>query len=284
MESLALPEKHKINKISENQAEIVIEPCYPGYGTTIGNAIRRVLLSSLPGAAITAVRFKNVTHEFTTIQGVKEDIVEIILNLKRLRFKLHSVDETTVTLKVKGDKKVTGKDIKCTSEIEIVNPSAEIATITDKNSSLEMELTVQTGRGYVPVENTDTKKLALGTIAIDAIYSPVKNVNYEVENVRVGQMTNYDRVIINILTDGTITPENAILSASQILADHFIRLGQFFSGDFSSAMPEAEKKENVPLPPQSQEATQSNELAHSDEKGEGAEKPKKKRGRPKKEK
>lgn len=221
MEKLPLPEKYEIKRISENQADIIIEPCYPGYGTTIGNTLRRVLLSSLSGVAITAIKIKKATHEFSTLPGVKEDFVSIILNLKLLRFKLHKVNETKVMLKVKGEKKVKAKDIQTTSELEIVNPEADIATLTDKNAELEIELTIQSGRGYLPVENVEKKKIQLGTIAIDAIFTPVKNVNFRVQNVRVGQMTNYDQVILGITTDGTITPEEALKKASQILVEHY---------------------------------------------------------------
>ncbi|MFA5134675.1 MAG: DNA-directed RNA polymerase subunit alpha [Patescibacteria group bacterium] len=227
METFPLPDKYQVNSTDKHQADLIIEPCYPGYGNTLGNALRRVLLSSLSGAAITAFRIKGITHEFSTVPGVKEDIVEIILNLKKIGFKLHGTDETTATLKVKGQKKVIAKDIKLTSEAEVSNPDAEIATLTDKDSEIEMELTIKAGRGYVQVENMDTDKLPLGTIAIDSIFTPIKNVNYNIENVRVGQMTNYDRVIMSITTDGTITPEEALKEASTILVDHFQAITNF---------------------------------------------------------
>jgi DNA-directed RNA polymerase subunit alpha len=273
MEHLPLPEKYQVKKISENQADIIIEPFYPGYGTTVGNALRRVLLSSLSGAAVTAFKIKGASHEFSTIKGIKEDLVEIILNLKGLRFKLHEVEETRVIIKVKGEKKVKAKDIKTTPEVEVVNPDADIATITDKDAELEMELIVRAGRGYVPVENIEKKKFELGTIAIDAIFSPVKNVNFEVESVRVGQMTNYDRLIMKILTDGAITPEDSLTVASQILEDHFKSLIGL-------------QKPSLETPSQDQaevtEAKKSESETPAEEKPVD-EKPKKKRGRPKKE-
>lgn len=227
METISLPEKFDVKKTGDNQAVITIEPCYPGYGNTLGNALRRVLLSSLAGCAVTAVKIKGITHEFSTIPGVKEDTVEIILNLKRLRFKLHGVDETTATLKIKGEKKVKAKDIKLGSELEIANPDAEVATLTTKDADLELELTIKSGRGYLPVENIEKRKLLLGTIAIDGIFTPVRNANFTVENVRVGQMTNYDKLIMSVGTDGTISPEEAIQTAAKILVEQFSDIGNF---------------------------------------------------------
>ncbi|MBU0597499.1 DNA-directed RNA polymerase subunit alpha [Patescibacteria group bacterium] len=271
MEKLPLPEKHKVIKIGDNQADIIIEPCYPGYGTTLGNALRRVLLSSLSGAAITTVKIKGVTHEFSTLPGIKEDIVEILLNLKRIRFKLHATDETKVTLKVKGEKNVKAKDIKLTSEVEVINSDAEIATLSDKNAELEMEFTIKSGRGYLPVENIEKKKLILGNIAIDAIFTPVKNVNFHIQNVRVGQMTNYDKLTLSITTDGSITPEESLKQAAQILLDHFQQLSIL-------------EEENKEMP--SEIATKKEKDEKKDENKndikEEAPKIKKKRGRPKK--
>jgi len=272
MEHIALPDKFEVKNIGDHHAEITIEPCFPGFGTTLGNALRRVLLSSLNGAAITAVHFKGATHEFSTIPGVKEDVVEILLNLKKIRFKLHGTDEAKATLKVKGEKKVKAKDFKTTSDTEVISSDAEIATITDKDADFELEVTINTGRGYVPVENMDNKKLSLGTIAVDAIYTPVRNVNFNVENVRVGQMTNYDKVVLNILTDGTITPEDSIKIASQILVDHFSHIAAF-----GKTIPE------IAVAEATEEAKGDDIEKETVEKEKDAEKPKKKRGRPKKE-
>lgn len=272
MDTIALPDKYEVTKTGEHQADITIEPCFPGYGTTLGNALRRVLLSSLAGAAVTAVNIKGVTHEFSTVPGVKEDIVELLLNLKRLRFKLHGTEETKVTLKVKGEKKVKAKDIKATSDVEIVNGEADIATITTKDAELEMELTIQSGRGYVPVENMDNKKLTLGTIAVDAIFTPVRNVNFNVENVRVGQMTNYDKLVLSISTDGSISPQEALQIASQMLVDHFKHIATFGSGETPTAVSDSASTEIE------QKAEGDTTLTEKVE-----EKPKKKRGRPKKE-
>jgi len=221
MENIPLPQKIEIKEESGNRAKIIIEPLYPGYGTTIGNALRRVLLSSLSGAAITAIKINGVQHEFSTIPHVKEDVVAIILNLKKIRFKYNEQEPTKLQLKAKGEKEVTAADIKTPSEVEVVNPKQSIATLTDKSAILEIELTISKGKGFVPVENREKEKLELGTIAIDAIYTPVKNINFEIENVRVQQFTNYDRLILDITTDGTITPQEALKTSATILVEHF---------------------------------------------------------------
>lgn len=221
MELIPLPSKIEVAPQEPNRALFTIEPCYPGYGNTLGNALRRVLLSSLEGAAITAVKIKDVSHEFSTLPSVKEDVVEIILNLKNLRFRKFTADPVTLTLKTKGEKKVTGKDIASTSDVEVANPEQVIATLTDKNAEFEMELVVETGRGYVPVETREKEKRDIGMIAVDAIYTPVRNANFEVENVRVGQMTNYDRLMIDITTDGTLAPAQAFHESAKILSAHF---------------------------------------------------------------
>ncbi len=280
MEKLPLPEKCEIKKISSLQADFVIEPCYPGYGTTVGNSLRRVLLSSLPGAAITAVKIKGASHEFSTLPGVKEDIVNILLNLKKIRFNLHGVDETKTNIKVKGEKIVTAKEIKATSEIEIVTPDAHIATLTSKDAEFEAELILSTGRGYVPVENLEKKKYPLGTIAIDAIFTPIRNVNYKVENVRVGQMTNYDKLILSVTTDGSISPEEAVAYSASILVDHFNFITAISHGketETGSTKKSTEKNETIDT------VSIDNQQKEQGTKKEITEKPKKKRGRPKKE-
>ena len=281
MEKLPLPESFKSKPLDNNQSEIVIEPCYPGYGNTIGNALRRVLFSSLPGAAITSVKIKDVTHEFATIPGVKEDVVEIIMNLKRLNFVLHGTDEVKASLKVKGAKKVKAKDLKITSDTALGNPEELIATLTDKDAEFEIEITIKTGRGYVPVENIEKKQIQLGTIAIDSIYTPVVNVNFTVENVRVGQMTNYDKLLIQITTDGTITPEEALKSSASILVDHFSAVAMF--GDNKKVkIDKADKvEESDVLRANNNEEEDEDERSKADDKAVDS-KVKKKRGRPKK--
>jgi len=218
---ITLPKKPKVTGKEKNRVVFEIEACYPGYGTTLGNVIRRVLLSSLPGAAITSVKIKGVQHEFSTIPHVIEDVVQIILNLKQVRFKLHTDQSIKVSLKVKGEKEVTAADIKTTSELEIANPEAHIASLTNKKANLEMEVEIEPGLGYLPVELQKKEKLEVGKIAIDAIFSPVRKVTYNIEHMRVGERTDYDRLKMTIETDGTITPEDAFQKAAQILVDHF---------------------------------------------------------------
>lgn len=221
METLPLPKSISMHKERGNHATFTIEPLYPGYGMTVGNALRRVLLSSLPGGAITAVKFEGATHEFSTLPFVKEDVVDILLNLKQIRLKVHTDEPTTVVLKKTGEGVVTAGDITGNADVEVANPKQHIATLTDKAANFEIELTIGKGRGYVPVENREKERLPLGTIAVDAIYTPIKNVNFTTENVRVGQMTNYDKLVLDIITDGTMTPADAMEQATKILVDHF---------------------------------------------------------------
>jgi len=221
MESLLLPSKIQYEEGSEpNQAILTIEPMYMGYGTTVGNALRRVLLSSLPGAAVTAVKIKGVDQEFSPIKGVKEDALDICLNLKLLRLKVFSEEPQKLKLKVKGKKEVKASDIEKNADVEIVNPELVLASTTDKDSELDMEITVSQGRGYLPIEERRKEDLEIGTILIDALFTPVKNVGFKREDVRVGEITNYDKLVINLETDGTITPQEAVKQAAQILMDH----------------------------------------------------------------
>ncbi|MBN1585748.1 DNA-directed RNA polymerase subunit alpha [Candidatus Uhrbacteria bacterium] len=222
MEGILLPDKIEIIPGKDDRhATLVIEPCWYGYGTTLGNALRRVLLSSLPGAAVTAVKIKGVQHEFMSVPNVQEDVLDIILNLKQLRLRCHSAEPVRLRLTAKGEGPVRASDIEPNSDIEITNPDLVIATVTDKKGELEMELVVGTGRGYVTTEERDRDKSELGLIAIDALYSPVKEVGYRVENTRVGRITNYDRLIMDITTDGTVSPVEAVDSSVQILLDQF---------------------------------------------------------------
>lgn len=221
MNAIPLPNKIYFDQEEKYKSRIVIEPLYPGYGVTIGNALRRVLLSSLPGAAVRAVKIKGVDHEFSTVQNATEDVVDIILNLKQLRVKLNSDEPVRLDLNVKGQKEVKASDIKKDSRIEIANPDLLIATLDNKNAELSMEIIVGPGRGYVPVEMREEEKHEIGMIAVDAIYTPVRNVNFEVQNVRVGQITNYDKLTITMETDGTISGREAMDIASGILMDHF---------------------------------------------------------------
>lgn len=226
MEYSKLSEAVKIKKISETDTEGIfeIEGLYVGYGLTVGNALRRALLSSLPGAAITQVKIKGVKHEFSAVNGIKEDVVEIIANLKRIRFKFFADEPQTLTLKAKGERDVKAKDIETSSSVEIINSETHIAALTNKNSELEMELVIEKGLGYVPVESRKTEKLPVGVIAIDAFFTPVLNVNFTIENMRVGERTDYNRLIISIKTDGSIAPSNALHKAANVLRDHIDKI------------------------------------------------------------
>jgi len=218
---ISLPSPAKVTEQETNRATFKIEGLYPGYGLTLGNALRRVLLSSLPGSAVTLVKIKGVDHEFSTIPYVIEDVVEIILNLKQLRFKMYSEEPQILHLKASGEKDVTAEDIKCPSQVELVSPEVHIATLTDKKAGLEMEIQIERGLGYVPVEQRKKEKLEIGAVAVDAIFTPIRKVNYEVENMRVGDRTDYNRLILDIETDGTITPLEAFERTAQILVEQF---------------------------------------------------------------
>lgn len=226
---IPLPNQPKIILEEPNRAVFEIEGLWPGYGHTIGNAIRRVLLSSLEGAAITAVKIESVQHEFSTLPGVLEDIVELTLNLKRVRFRMHGSGPYTATVSVKGERKVAAEDIKTPSQLEVVNAEQAIATLTDKKAALTMELVVEKGVGYQPVEARQKEKVEIGTIALDAAFSPLRLVNYEVENMRVGERTDYNRVRFHIETDGSITPREAFSAAAKILNEQFGVLAGMFA-------------------------------------------------------
>jgi DNA-directed RNA polymerase subunit alpha len=218
---ISSPKPPKVIEKKEDQSTFVIEALYPGYGITVGNSLRRVLLSSLSGAAITRVNIKGVQHEFSTLPGVMEDVINICLNLKKLRFKLYGDEPQKAVLKVHGEKKVIASDFQLPSQIELVNKDLHIATLTDKKADLEMEILVQKGVGYEPREMREKEKLEIGQISLDAIYTPVRSVSYRVENMRVGERTDFDRLFITIKSDGTISPEQALIEATEILINHF---------------------------------------------------------------
>lgn len=220
LQEIYLPEI-KIEKKEGNKVIFAVEPLSPGYGNTLGNALRRVLLSSLIGYAPVGVRVKGVSHEFSTISGVKEDVVEIILNIKKLRVKLHGDEPQTIKINVKGAKKVTAADIEVPSQAEIINKDLHIATLDGDKSELSMEIDVERGRGYEPVEQSKSENSKLNTIALDAMYSPVRRVRYEVEATRKGKIIDLDKLILEVETDGIITPKEALAEASEILVDQF---------------------------------------------------------------
>ncbi|MBQ1603431.1 MAG: DNA-directed RNA polymerase subunit alpha [Oscillospiraceae bacterium] len=199
----------------------VVEPLERGYGITLGNALRRIMLSSLPGTAATTIKIAGVQHEFSTVPGVKEDVTEIVLNIKSLITKLHNSDGIkTVYIEATGPCEVKAGDIKCDSEVEVLNPELHIATL-DAGATLNMEITLSHGRGYVPADRNKTPQTAIGTIPVDSIYTPVYKVNYTVENTRVGNMTDFDKLTLEVWTDGTITPRDAVSLGAKILCDHF---------------------------------------------------------------
>ncbi|HEY1075028.1 MAG TPA: DNA-directed RNA polymerase subunit alpha [Patescibacteria group bacterium] len=203
-----------------NQATFEIEPLSPGYGVTVGNTLRRILLSSMEGAAITSVRIDGATHEFTTVPGVHEDMVNLILNMKQVKLRLHGNEPTSLVLTKKGPGAVTVADFKANSAVEFINPEQVIANL-DKGAQLNLEIEVRKGRGYSPVEARRDEKLPLGTIAIDSIFSPVIRVTYDIENTRVGNVTNYDKLIMTVITDGSISPQDALQTAAKIAVEHF---------------------------------------------------------------
>lgn len=205
----------------EHEGEFEVEGLFAGYGLTVGNALRRTLLSSLPGAAVTYIKVKGASHEFSTLPGVKEDLITMILNFKKLRFEMDADEPQVLLLEAKGEKIVTAADIKKNSAVRLVNPEQEIATLTEKNTEFSVEITVERGLGYSPVESRKAEKLPIGTIGVDAFFSPVTSVNYTVENMRVGDRTDYNRLKLVITTDGTITPSAALHKSANILRDHF---------------------------------------------------------------
>ena len=227
---ISLPNTIKKNNISDNYGIFEIEPFYPGYGITIGNALRRVALSSLEGAAVSTVKIKDVSHEFTALPGVKEDVLHILLNIKQLRFKSHSEEPQVATLKVKGEKVVLGKDFELPSDLELANKYQVIATLTDKKSEIEIEITIEKGFGYRLLNDSEREKKEIGVLSLDKIFTPIKKVNYQVENIRVGDRTDYDKLIFEIETDGTIKPEEALLQSVKILNSHF----QFLESELST--------------------------------------------------
>mgnify|MGYP001596165557 CR=1 FL=1 len=221
---ITLPKKPKVISKDSFNAVIEVEDIFPGYGMTLGNALRRVMLSSLEGAAITLVKIKGVPHEFSTVPSVVEDIMEILLNIKQLRFILNSDESQKIILKAHGERAVTAADIECPSQVEVVNKQAHIAELTDKSATLEIEMTVEKGFGYVPVEQRKKEKLEIGAIALDAIFTPIRKINYEVEDMRVGDRTDFNRLKFMIETDGSIDPEEAFTNAAKILVDQFARI------------------------------------------------------------
>ncbi len=235
--------KIEIAEISEDNryGKFICEPLERGYGTTFGNSLRRMLLSSLEGAAITSIRIDGVLHEFSTIPGVRDDVTNIVLNLKELCLKMSGNEPRIIRIDVEGEKEVTAADIICDADIEILNPDLHIATVNE-NGKLKIEMTVERGRGYVPADKNKKPDDTIGVIPIDSIFSPVKRVNYTVQDTRVGNVTDYDRLILEVWTDGSLRPEEAVSKAAGILVMH-LKLFQNMDG-----LPEEEEEEEASFP------------------------------------
>ena len=215
--NIALPSKPKVTLEEGFKGVYEIDGLYPGYGHTLGNSLRRIILSSLPGSAITGLKIDGVGHEFSTVSGIKEDVIAILLNVKKIRVKLDSDEEQTINLKVKGEKTFTAGDIELPSQVTIMNPELEILTSTDKNIDINIELKVEKGMGYVPKEVLHKDRVDIGTISLDGVFTPIRRVHYETEDMRVGDKTNFNRLIVSIETDGTITPREALENSISIM-------------------------------------------------------------------
>jgi len=244
-------EKPKIECIEMSDdftfGKFVVEPLERGYGITLGNSLRRILLSSLPGAAVTSIKIDGVLHEFSTVPGVAEDVIEIILNIKNLALKMHGDNTKIIKIDVQGEREIKASDIICDSDIEIVNPELHIATL-DEGHRFYMEMTVEKGRGYQTSEKNKQSGQPIGIIAIDSIFTPVKKFNYKIENTRVGQVTDYDKLVLEVWTNGTIKPDEAISFGAKILSEHlklFITLTEHVGSVEIMIEKEEDKKEKV---------------------------------------
>lgn len=215
--TILLPSKPKIISESDNSGVFEIEGLYPGYGHTLGNSLRRIILSSIPGVAITSVKIDGVSHEFSTIEGVKEDVITILLNLKKIRMRFSTDEAQVLTLKAKGEGVVKASDIEVPGQVEILTPDEVIATLTSKSSTLEMEIRAERGMGFMPKEMIDKSRVDIGSIALDGIFTPIRRASYEVENMRVGDRTDFNRLRINIETDGTLSPTEALTNSIEIM-------------------------------------------------------------------
>lgn len=244
-QNVILPSKPKIALEEEFKGIYEIDGLYPGYGHTLGNSLRRIILSSLPGAAVTQVKIDGVEHEFSTLKGVKEDVINIILNIKKIRLELLTDEPQIMTLKVKGLQEVKAADIEAPGQIRIVSADLILFHITDKNAEVAMEMKVERGLGYVPKEVLEKERLSVGTIALDAVFTPIRRVNYEVENMRVGNRTDFNRLRIFIETDGTLSPRQALERSIEIMINQLKAIVGFKEEEVSPAaapeMPEAKE-------------------------------------------
>lgn len=218
---ISMPSKPRVIKEDETKGIYEIDGLYAGYGHTLGNSLRRIILSSMPGAAITSLKIEGVPHEFSTISGVKEDVITILLRLKKVRFRMITDEPQKATISIKGAKNITASDIKTSSQLEVLNKDQEIATLTNKDASLEIEMTIEKGLGYISRDVLQARsKVEIGTIFLDSIFTPIRRVNYEVENMRVGDRTDYNRLRIVIETDGMVSPREALENSISIMIDH----------------------------------------------------------------
>jgi DNA-directed RNA polymerase subunit alpha len=241
--NVTLPSKPRVVSEEANKGVFEIDGLYPGYGHTLGNSLRRIILSSLPGAAITQVKINGVEHEFTSLEGVKEDVITILLNLRRIRINSHSDEPITISLKKKGTGNITAKDIDAPTQVEILSPDQHIAEITNKSTELSIEMTIERGLGYVPREVHQKDKMEIGSIALDAVFTPIRRANYEVENMRVGDRTDYNRLRVIIETDGTYTAREALEKSIEIMIHQLKSVIGF--QDQHESTPE-KKEEEVP--------------------------------------
>ena len=249
--NVTLPSKPRVVSEDGLRGVFEIDNLYPGYGHTLGNSLRRIILSSLPGAAITQVKINGAQHEFSTLEGVREDVITILLNLRRVRLTLHGDEPMTITIKKSGAGIITANDLITPSQVEVLNPEQHIAEVTAKSASFEMEILVEKGLGYVPREIHQKNKVEIGTIALDAVFTPIRRANYEVENMRVGDRTDYNRLRVFIETDGTFTPRVALEKAIEIMVHQLKSIIGFQEEHVSQAAPVvvAEKVEEVSTEP-----------------------------------
>ena len=244
---IVLPSKPKIVREDGPSGVYEIDGLYPGYGHTLGNSLRRIILSSLPGAAVTRVKIAGVEHEFSTISGVKEDVILIILNLKKLRIRLNTDEPQILKLKGKGAKELTGKDVEIPGQAEILNPELHIATLSEKSAELDIEMTVEKGLGYVPKESLQKERVEIGSITLDAAFTPIRKANYEVENMRVGDRTDFNRLRLFIETDGTISPREAMEKSIILMIEQLKAIVGFVEKE-PAAPAETKAEEGAPTP------------------------------------
>lgn len=242
---ISMPSKPRIVEEEKDHGVYEIDGLYAGYGHTIGNTLRRIILSSLPGAAITKIKIEGVQHEFSNLPGAKEDIINIILNLKKIRFKLHGDEPQKAALSVKGAKTVTAKDIKAPTQLEVLNKDAHIVTLTSKDAKLDIEMTIEKGLGFVTREALHKEKTEIGAIHLDALFTPVRRVNYEVENMRVGERTDFNRLRFFIQTDGSISPREALEKSLEIIIKHLNAIRGFQRDEAEEILEERKKEKTI---------------------------------------